>query len=113
MSEPEDASDQQTATLRFDLTANEPQAMYTDASSVQVGYYGIQLTFGVVREIKGNKLIRPMATVGMSPEHASILNEVLGRSLETYVRKFGPIRPKVDQVEHEPAPTEPGEGDTA
>jgi virulence-associated protein VapD len=97
---PDDKKGQQTAGMQIPAGMGQH---YADIATVNMGYNGFKLTFGSVYPVdfgeEQQKLIQVSAMIGMSPEHAQSLHEVLGRSLESYKDLYGPIRPKPDTVE--------------
>ena len=75
----------------------EEHTVYSDSAYVQSGYFGFHFSFGVQFSKPDPKSgpipVYEYSHVGMSPEHAKRFHEILGKQLEGYEEKFGPIRP--------------------
>ena len=71
--------------------------IYTSQAHVYSSYYDVSIVFGesIPRSPGSNQnRVIDNASVSMSPEHARALYNVLGTTLETYEKNFGPIRPQ-------------------
>ncbi len=79
---------------------NPTRPIYAEVVYVNAGPHGFKLTFGVLpahapdQDIEAK--VQPLVTIGMSPEHAKSLHEVLGGSLKTFEERVGPLRPTPD-----------------
>ena len=78
--------------LAFDPSESHP-VVYSDYVSVQIDISGFKTTFCASWTDKsGVRCVRPLVTVGMSAEHASMLHRLLTEMIETYIDKYGKIR---------------------
>ena len=93
---PKNAQSQRVETpdrkLAFDPSESHP-VVYSDYVSVQIDISGFKTTFCASWTDKsGGRCVRPLVTVGMSAEHASMLHRLLTRMIKTYIDKHGKIR---------------------
>jgi hypothetical protein len=72
---------------------SEFRTFYTNNAQVITTYFDIGILFGELLDANEQRiLIKDLALVKMSPEHAKSLNRVLTQQLEIYENRFGPIR---------------------
>ena len=93
---PKNAQSQRVETpdreLVFDPSESHP-VVYSDYVSIQIDLSGFKTTFCASWTDKsGVRCVRPLVTVGMSAEHASMLHQLLAQMIETYIDKYGKIR---------------------
>lgn len=89
---PEDPLDSDRFAIRM---ADGTPCLYADFANVNRSYFGFKIAFGVSDLASPGE--RPKGAtlnvqVGMSPEHARSLHELLGKQLEHYEKNIGAIR---------------------
>lgn len=71
---------------------------YTNSINIRLSVYDVSLLFGEVEEATEDSfVVRQIARVTMSPQHAKALATLLSNRLEAYERQFGPL-PDVSSV---------------
>jgi hypothetical protein len=79
---------------------------YANNVAFRTTFWDFTMDLGTIVEVSEERLVvQGAATVIMSPQHAQIFHEVLGKQLHQYREKFGPIprAPNSDEVGEEPA----------
>lgn len=67
------------------------------SNMIQIAFKEDEFTFLFLHQIPGTNQARAKAIVTISPRHAKSLLAVLGKSMQEYEEKFGPIDPPKDQ----------------
>ena len=81
---------------------------YVDYAIVNSGYYGFKFSFATHIHTSNEPLLEEFATVGMSPEHAKVFHASLGKQLEAFEKRWGPIRPRPEASGADSEVTETG-----
>lgn len=82
-----------------DLLESPHPVFYADLTHLSTGFSGFRITFCIGQLSGKNVSLRPQVTVGMSPEHASLLRDLLDKNLGIYEEKFGKLRRRVPNDE--------------
>jgi len=76
------------------MSKDKISTYYVDYTHISYNYVGVQVVFSTIgRTERGKEEIEAQVSVGMSPEHAMQLYILIGKHLQEYEEKFGPIRP--------------------
>ena len=72
------------------VAPDKAEAKYSDFVIVTKNALGFNFDFA--QRVPGNDQINIVSRVGMSPQHAKLLTNILGKHIDEYEKKFGKIK---------------------
>jgi len=76
--------------VRIDIDPDKIESKYSDLAIINVNPFGFTLDFG--QNVASLELVKVVARVSLSPQHAKIFSDILAQNIREYERKFGEIK---------------------
>lgn len=74
------------------VASEEVPTIYTNNIQVKLSYFDVIFELGLIEDASPERvLVRDVAKVAMSPQHARALNNILTEKLAEYEQQFGPL----------------------